>query len=726
MSKSLKHIQRIFARQQDESDCGVACLLSLINFYDGNNSLENLRRLSGTSIVGTTLLGLMQAANAVGFIAEGCEADIPALIEHGKPCILHVVVNDTMQHYIVHFGYRQDSGMHIIGDPAKGIVYLSDAALESIWRSKACLTLTPAATFAKVYDVSVAKRQWLNDLIKNDMPILAIAATLGVAIAALGLTLAIFSQRLIDDILPQHKIGKLYLGIGLVLLLLLVKEGLTLVRQHFLIKQAQAFNVRIIGRFFGQLLKLPKPFFDTRKTGEFTARLTDTTRIQRVISQLAGTVAIDIFVALASIITIFMYSVTVGTACLILIPLFFWFIYVHNKKIITGQRDIMINYAQSESNFISTIQGIDPIKESNRQMLFEAINNSIYQKYQEAAFYLGSVQIRLSFIVNICGAFFLVSVLGWCGYLVLNNQLKTGELIAVVSLCSTLLPSIVNLALIRIPFNEAKVAFERMFEFANAIPEDQTGLLLNDTLSELTLKDISFRFPGQRLLLRNISFHAAKGEIVGLMGENGCGKSTLVQLMQKNYIPEDGQLLLNGKLPLAKIQLAEWRKLVAVVPQQVHIFNGTILENIAFDDAVKKSNEVIGFLNDYSFTPFIESLPQSFTTLVGEGGINLSGGQKQMVALARALYQKPQLLILDEATAAMDRQSEQFVLSLLQKLKQQMAIVFITHRLHVLKSFCDRIYILENGTISDYGNHDHLMQSKNLYSRYWEDLTLGA
>lgn len=206
------------------------------------------------------------------------------------------------------------------------------------------------------------------------------------------------------------------------------------------------------------------------------------------------------------------------------------------------------------------------------------------------------------------------------------------------------------------------------------------------------------------------------------MGENGCGKSTLIQLLMQHYKPESGGIQVNGNHDLFCIGHDSWRKLVAVVPQQVHIFNGTVLENIAFDMANQNPGAVIGFLQEYGFAPFMDSLPQSVMTLVGEEGINLSGGQRQMIALARALYHRPQLLLLDEATSAMDRESEQFVLRLLQGLKPQMVILMITHRLHVLKSFSDRIYILENGQITASGNHNTLLHSDNLYSRYWADI----
>ncbi len=206
------------------------------------------------------------------------------------------------------------------------------------------------------------------------------------------------------------------------------------------------------------------------------------------------------------------------------------------------------------------------------------------------------------------------------------------------------------------------------------------------------------------------------------MGENGSGKSTLTQLLQKNYEAESGEIIINKNIPLTNVPLHDWRGVTGVVPQHIHIFNATVLENIAFEDAATKANEILQFLEEYGFMPFMNSLPQSFLTLVGEEGVNLSGGQKQVIALARALYHKPQLLMLDEATSAMDRNTEQFVLQLLNRTKQKMGIIFITHRLHILKSFCDRIYILDNGVITSAGNHEQLLKGSNLYSRYWSDL----
>lgn len=712
-------------RQQDQTDCGIACLLSIISHYGGANTLENLRRLSGTTTTGTTLLGLYQAARQTGFDAEGCEADISILKDYPDPVILHVLLDQQLQHYVVCFGAAKKDGepKFIIGDPARGIIYLTPGELEKVWVSKACLTLKPNANFKKATAINKQKKQWIFNLVKEDFPVLAIAAAIGITIAVLGLVMALFSQRLIDDILPKKDVTRLNLGIALVFLLLLTKEGLSFLRQTFLLRQSSDFNTRLIDHFYTHLLQLPKPFFDTRKIGELTARLNDTARIQRVISQLAGNVIIDALVTVVTLVFLFTYSWKIGAASLIAAPVYFVLIYRHNKSIIKSQRNLMSNYAQSEANYISTLQGIDPIKNYNKQALFAATNKNIYQRFQQAVVHLGKIQIRLSFLASSFGILFLVSVLLYAGYSVMNGQLKTGELMAMLSMCATLLPGIANLALVSIPVNEAKIAFDRMFEFTGTEPEKEEDENTPLPFESLTVQNLSFRFAGRSPLIKNVSFKVQKGEIIALMGENGTGKSTLSRLLQQDYLPESGSILLNGNMKAQQLSLQAWRRAISAVPQQVHIFNGTVLENIAFDDAVNRTREVLQFLHQYGFAPFMDSLPQSYATLVGEEGINLSGGQKQIIALARALYHKPQLLILDEATAAMDRRSEQFVLGLLKQVKKDLAIVFITHRLHVLKLFCDRIYILEDGVVKQSGNHHELLKTENLYSLYWKDFS---
>jgi ATP-binding cassette subfamily B protein len=722
MSVNNKQIQKSFTLQQEQSDCGAACLLSIIKYYNGINTIDNIRRLSGTNIAGTTLLGLYQAANQLGFDAEGCESNIELLAKHEAPCILYVHTN----HYVVFYGIILKNGLvkFIIGDPAKSIIYLDHKELDELWLTKRCLQVLPNNTFQKSTEIKNQKWQWIKNILEEDIPLLVIAITLGICITVLGVTMSIFSQRLIDDIIPKRNFMKLNLGVALVLCLLLVKQFLIALRQHFLLRQSKDLNIRIIDFFYQHLLSLPKPFFDSRKIGELTARMNDTSRIQGVITQLVGNVAIDALVVLVSIIFIFLYSLAIGIVCIAVLPFFFILIYLHQKKIIDGQRNIMSSYAIAESNYISTLQGIEAIKNNNLQSQFSLSNKTIYQNYQNKLFSLGTIQLKLNFWASSFGALFLISVLLFAANLVMKGNLKTGELMAILGMCSSLMPSVGNLAMISIPVNEAKIAFDRMFEFTGIPPETDSHQTIKSVnpFSTLSVQNVSFRFAGRSQILKDVSFEVSKGEIIAIMGENGSGKSTLTQIIQKFYKLQSGDIVINGESSLNEIPALDWRNNLGIVPQNIHIFNGTAIENIAFADAVHHTGKVIQFLEEFGFDTFISSLPQSYMTLVGEDGINLSGGQKQMIAFARALYRSPELLILDEATAAMDRNSEQFVLKLLMKLKTKTAVIFITHRLHVLKSFCDRIYILENGKITAFGKHDKLLQSVNLYSNYWSDL----
>src|SRR5699024_10592872 len=249
---SKKHIQNSFVLQHDQSDCGVACLLSVIQHYEGSNSLETLRELSGTTRQGTTLLGLYQAANKLGFTAQGNAADIPALIAHKEPLILHVLIEEQLEHYVVCYGYQ--AGKFLIGDPAKGASEYTEEELEQIWKSKTCLTLSPNESFVKTKEEKSDKRKWFLNLLQEDYRFISFSVFLGAIIAVLGMAMAIFSQKLIDEILPSKDFEKLIAGIILLSFILLIQVAFTALRDFFLIRQTKDFNNRIIDSFYSSLL----------------------------------------------------------------------------------------------------------------------------------------------------------------------------------------------------------------------------------------------------------------------------------------------------------------------------------------------------------------------------------------------------------------------------------------------------------------------------------------
>lgn len=274
---------------------------------------------------------------------------------------------------------------------------------------------------------------------------------------------------------------------------------------------------------------------------------------------------------------------------------------------------------------------------------------------------------------------------------------------AVMTIGSIIISSTASLSGVNIRLQEAGIAFERFYEFLKVKPEfepeaepaQEAGQQEKDSENmHLQIHNLSFRFTGRKKLFDNISMEVRKGEIITLFGEVGSGKSTLIQILQKHYVPESGEILFNGK-PLSEYSTPLWRNYIGVVSQHTKIFNGNVGENICLGNFVEERQAVMDFCEEYGFDTFFYRFPQGLDTLLGEDGINISGGQQQLIALARALYRFPALLLLDEPTSAMDTKTEQFVINLLQQKVNQLAILMVTHRLY-LAEISNRIYHLEN------------------------------
>lgn len=702
-------IQKTFTRQLDQTDCGVACLLSILRYYGGDATRERLRESSGTSIQGTSLLGLYQTAQSLGFAAEGLEAEgIHNLSELAGPAILHVVLDNRLQHYIIYYG--QEGANYIIGDPGRGILPMAKEELEVIWISKALLSLTPTEQFIQTAQNRQTQWQWFKKLIHEDTALLSIAAGLGVAVALLGLSMALFSQKLLDDILPKQNTEKLTLGLLLLAVLLLARAGISYLRNFLLLRQSRDFNVRIADSFFRDLLQLPKAFFDSRKTGDLVARLTDTRRIQSTISYLIGSVIIDTLVVLLTAVFLFNYAWQIGLITLLSFPLFGWLIWRFDNRISSGQREVMASYARTESHFIDSMSGIGAIKANRQESFFAHLSQTVYQFFQQQLYELGLLGNRYNLLSELIGVGLLIAVISLTAVMVLQKQLKIGEMMAIVSLASTLISSVSKLSTTNIQLQEARVAFDRMREFTELPKETErnstTAIDANATVEFLTVENLSFRFPGRPPLFSNASFSVRRGEVIGIVGETGSGKSMLLQILQKFYQPEQADQL-NVEFTTttdvtqcnwADIAISDWRSRVGCVPQPVKIFNGTLLDNICLGNAMEEGETVVQFCQKAGFHDYFMKLPQNYLTLVGEEGINLSGGQQQLIGLARALYRRPQLLLVDEATSALDRQTELVILRLFEQIKQEMAIIMVTHRSQSVQ-LADRVYVMENGIL---------------------------
>jgi len=724
MKKSLrvpKRVRKTFIRQKDQTDCGVVCLGMVIRYFDGEERLERLREWSGTNQKGTTLLGLYQAAGKVGLEARAYTIEPDNLQDLRFPCILHTLKDRRLQHYVVCYGYEQ--GRFLVSDPGSGIKSWSVADLEAVWPTRSALVLEPTDRFQKRRAVRRDKWTWVLHLVREDLNILGLALAIGAGIALLSISTAVFSQKLIDEILPNRDRIKLVLGGVLLAFLLFSKNGLSYIRQRFLIDQRKEFNTRVIRHFFGSLVYLPQPFFFTRKIGDLIARMNDTHRLQSAVAFVIGDMMIDVLLVITATTFIFSYNVPLGLLALGSLPLFFLLTVRYHSPIFQHQRAVMAAHSANESNYVDTIRGMSAIKTQNKESQVAAHTHGVYSVYQERIQRLGHIGARFNFWAEMAGTALLIGFLTWSALMVLGGTLRLGVLVAMLQMVHLLIPSAMSLALTNLRLQEARVAFDRMYEFTSLDPEYEREAVNRHHLGQfrsLSVNGLTFRFPGRRALLQDISFHIDHGEFVALLGESGCGKTTLLQILQRFYEPESGDLILNGSLPWKIVSTAGWRQLLGVVPQHINIFNGTLLENIALGASSDDFEGITRKCEEYGLDRFFTRFPQGYATLLGEQGANISGGQRQLVAFARALSQNPQLLLLDEATTDMDRNTEKWILNLVTQLKARMGVLMVTHQAPCAK-YADRILVIENGRLSCQGSPEELMQEENLFSQSFLD-----
>jgi ABC-type bacteriocin/lantibiotic exporter with double-glycine peptidase domain len=249
----------------------------------------------------------------------------------------HVIKDQRLQHYVVCYGYDQTKETFQIGDPGEpDVSYWTEDQLLTVWQSKALLLLKADATAQKEVAEKPGQWAWIKGLVEEDVPLLSVALAMGMVLAVLGLATAIFSQQLLDTILPDKDSSRLFLGAGMLLLLLLARSAVQYLRSLLLLRQSFDFNLRIIDYFYGRLLELPKSFFDNRKTGDLIARMNDTQRIQRAVSNILASVIIDALMVLVASGAIIWFDWEIGLASLVWLPVFGFIVYRFHPAILSG------------------------------------------------------------------------------------------------------------------------------------------------------------------------------------------------------------------------------------------------------------------------------------------------------------------------------------------------------------------------------------------------------
>lgn len=704
-------------KQHDVTDCGAACLASVAAHYKLQIPIARIRQYANTDKKGTNVLGMIEAAERLGFQAKGVKGVPESLSKIPKPAIAHVVKNDILQHYVVIYAVTDK---HItVMDP--GIGKLEKLKLEDFqkeWTGVLILLLPTEQFEVGNQKISTLQRFW--HLLRPHTSVM-LQALVGAAVyTILGLSMSIYIQKITDNVIVEGNKNLLNLLSLSMILILLLQVILGAIKSVFALKTGQRIDARLILGYYKHLLKLPQQFFDTMRVGEIISRVNDAVKIRVFINDVLISLAVNIFIVVFSFGLMFTYYWKLALLMLSIIPFYIIIYFIVNRINKKQQRKLMENSAELESqlveslNSVATIKrfGIEDMMNLKTETRFVSLLRTIYQS-SISTLYISSTS---EFITRL-----LTIVLLWVGtYFVIEQELTPGELLSFYSLVGYFTGPIQSLIGTNRTIQEALIAADRLFEIIDLEREVEENkmTLTPEMVGNIKFENVNFRYGTRVQVFNNLTLTIQKGEITAIIGESGSGKSTLMYLLQNLYPLTSGNIII-GNYDIKHISPESLRKIVSVVPQQIDLLSGSLLENISLGDFNPEMKRIIEISNLLGNLAFIEKLPNGFNTRLGEHGTNLSGGQRQRIAIARALYRNPEILILDEATSALDVISEKNIQNAIDFLRNQgKTIIIIAHRLSTIKN-ADKILVLENGKVIQEGNHRSLLHRDGAYNRLW-------
>ncbi|MCJ8224663.1 ABC transporter ATP-binding protein [Bacillus paralicheniformis] len=540
---------------------------------------------------------------------------------------------------------------------------------------------------------------------------------------AITVVYPIILQMTIDEVILGGRYG-LVIWISLGFIAVMAAKGAATFFHQYL---GDMFGIRSVYRLrkelYSKLQRLPFKYYDSAKTGDLMSRLTADVEGIRFFLSFGFAEAIRfILLVTFSLSVMFSYSVPLTLVTIASLPFLGAVVYRFDKKVHPAFRNIRKSFARLNTKVQENISGMNTVKSLSKEDFeiqnFTHSNDHFRNKNLNASFIMSKFFPLMEFIGNIC----LVALLSFGGWLVMQNSLKPGELVAFFSLVNYLMWPIMNLGYVINLFSQAKASGERLLEILDAKEEitDSGHAVKNGRLNgDVVFSDVSLQYTKENAeALHGVSFQAERGKTIGLIGATGSGKSSIIQLLSRFYEPTSGRIMIDGK-PLEHYSLKMLRSNIGVVPQESFLFSSTIRSNISYGNPDASMEEIIESAKRAQAHDFIMELPNQYDTMLGERGLGLSGGQKQRIAIARAICLNPGILILDDSTSAVDMETEHRIQLALREVMRDRTTFIIAHRISSLKH-ADEILVLDKGVVKERGTHEQLLEENGLYKRIFD------
>jgi ATP-binding cassette subfamily B protein len=696
--------------QMAKTECGLASLAMILNYYGHRTLLSDLRLQFGVSRDGASVLGIVKAARACGLRVKTFSLQHNDFSRIPLPAIAHWEFN----HFVV---VERWSHKHVdIVDPAYGKRRLSyedfDLSFTGI-----IVTLEPGAQFRRrAKSSAVSLRTYIKQTIKQSPHAMLQILMASIFLQSMGLISPILSKVIMDQILPGKMTNAMtILALGMVILLL--SQGvITLLREWVLVYLRARLDMQMMTDFLKHLLSLPYSYFQQRSSGDLLTRVNSNNVIRDVLSNQLIATLLDSGLVTAYLLILLWQSPPFAIVTIVIGLLQMIVTLTTYRPIMNLTNRELAAQGKSQGYVAEALNGIASIKAAGAEnralehwtsLFFDQLNISIRRGYLTAA---------ISTIMSLLGMFAPLALL-WVGAIqVLNGHLSIGSMLALIALAGSFLSPLSSMVGRIQQLQTVHAHLDRLADVTAAKPEqDQQLVQVPPRLSgNVQLENVNFQYdPNSPKVLHDIKLTVNAGQKIAIVGRTGSGKSTLGKLLLGLYIPTSGSIYYDG-IPLQHMQYQAVRRQFGVVMQDAMIFSGTMHYNIALNNPDMSKEQVMQAAQIAGIHEDIMRMPMGYDTFVGESGSALSGGQRQRLAIARAVANNPSILLLDEATSSLDVLTEQHVSQHL----QQMACtqIIIAHRLSTIRN-ADVILVLDQGHIVELGAHDELVEQNGYYAK---------
>ena len=677
--------------QDGIKECGSACLLSIIRYYGGNVSINSLNELTKTNKNGTNFYNLTEAAKEIGLTGKAYKlSSTKEIIQIDKPFISQVVINNYTHFVVV---YKISDTKITIMDPAKGMVNMIIDEFNDIWTGY-ILTLEPYKRLP-IYDEDNYLMNIIEYIIYNNKKMIINILIETLIVIIFTCAYSYYFKIIIDNVVNTNKQNLLIVAciFTIILLIKLITEYL---RNNLILYLNQKLDLSIITSIINKIISLPYSYYKNKSTGEVIFRINDALYIKNIITKILTTVLLDTILSLVVLIVLFSINITMTSLLLLLTILYFLVLLIYKDIIKNETNYLQEDNAKVNSLLVESINGYETIKGLNLETRFKNKINKNYLNMINSNLALTKTVYSSELIKDIFEGIIIILIILLGGKYIMDKSLSVGNLITYNTLIYYYINGIRNLSSLYKEYYYAKNSLKRINTLLDYKHEKMNKTTNLNILGDIKINNLTFGYDEKHLILKNITIDIPKSTKLLILGSSGSGKSTLLKILYKYYQIERDKISINN-YDINDYSLLDIRKNITYISQNEFLYSDTIKNNIILDREVSEE-EFLKICNLTYVTDIIKNNPLSYNMRLEENGINISGGERQRIILARALLKPAKIILIDEGLNEIDINLERKILTNIFKIYFDKTIIIISHRLENI-SLYDKIINLENGSI---------------------------